>query len=320
MTLSAVEGGDRPSLSVVVPVYGCVGCLQMLCERLLATLPRLTDQFEIVLVDDRSPDESWAAIVGLQARHAEVRGIRLSRNFGQHIAISAGLSVARGDRVVVMDCDLQDPPEVIADMWALMQQGHDIVLARRAQRSHSMFRVLGARLYFYLLGRLNNEQIDGSYGSFSMLSRKVVDAFLRFGERERHYLFILRWLGFGVGTVEYAHQERAAGRSSYSLRRLIHHAIDGVFFQATVFLRLIVGVGLLFGLTGMAASSFFVYRYFAYGAVAGWTSVVVLLLLSTCVILVSLGVVGLYVGKIFDQSKDRPLFVIDTNLGADRTW
>jgi len=310
------------SISVVVPVYGCVGCLEQLCARLLATLAKITQRFEIILVDDRSPDQSWAAIVGLQARHPEVRGVRLSRNFGQQIAISAGLSLARGDYTVVMDCDLQDPPEVILELWQVVQAGHDIVMARRAKRTHSWLRVVGARIYFALLSRLNEERIDGSYGSFSMLSRKVVDAFLRFGERERHYLFILRWLGFKVGTIDYEHQDRAIGKSAYTFGSLVRHAVDGVFFQATVFLRWIVSLGLLFALVGMLAAAYLVYRYFAFGVVgiAGWTSVVVLLLVSTGVILLSLGVVGLYVGKIFDQSRDRPLFVVDRILESTAPW
>ena len=310
------------SISVVVPVYGCVECLEQLCARLLATLTQITHRFEIILVDDRSPDQSWAAIVGLQARHPQVRGVRLSRNFGQQIAISAGLSLARGDYTVVMDCDLQDPPEVILELWRVMQAGNDIVMARRAKRTHSWLRVVGARIYFALLSRLNEERIDGSYGSFSMLSRKVVDAFLRFGERERHYLLILRWLGFKVGTIEYAHQDRGIGKSSYTFGALVRHAVDGVFFQTTVFLRWIVGLGLLFALVGMLAAAYLVYRYFAYGVVgiAGWTSVVVVLLVSTGVILLSLGVVGLYVGKIFDQSRDRPLFVVDHIVEAAAPW
>lgn len=314
---------DNPaprSISVVVPVYGCVGCLEQLCARLGATLATLTPQYEIILVDDRSPDGSWATILGLQARHAQVRGVRLSRNFGQQIAISAGLSLARGDCAVVMDCDLQDPPEVIPDMWRELLQGHDLVLARRAKRTHSSFRVLGAKAYFYLLGKLSDERIDGSYGSFSLLSRKVIDAFLKFGERERHYLFILRWLGFRAGTVEYEHQERTVGRSTYTLGRLMRHAIDGVLFQATVFLRVIVNLGLLFAVCGVAAAGYFVYRYFSQGAVAGWTSVVVLLLLCTGFILLSLGVIGLYVGKIFDQSKERPLFVVDQIVEGATPW
>lgn len=302
---------EKPFISVVVPVYGCAACLDRLCARVKESVTPITDQYEIILVDDRSPDNAWSAITIIQAHEPNVKGIRLSRNFGQHIAISAGLAAARGDFTVVMDCDLQDPPERIPDLYAKLQEGYDLVLARRSERTHSSFRLLAARTYFGLMSRLTEENIDGSYGTFSILSRKVVDSFLKFSERERHYLFILRWLGFKIGTISYEHQERTTGRSSYSLKRLLQHALDGLFFQATVFLRWIVTAGLLFALFGVTLAAYFIYQYFTHGSVAGWTSVVVLILVCTGVILSSLGVIGLYVGKIFDQAKNRPLFIID---------
>lgn len=312
--MNALDPAAAPSISVVVPVYGCVACLGELCRRLTAVLVQMTDSFEVILVDDRSPDDSWSAIRGLRETYPRVRGLRLSRNFGQHIAITAGLQAARGDYVVVMDCDLQDPPEKIPELFAKLREGgHELVLARRVERHHSLFRVLAARAYFGLMSRMAEERIDGSYGTFSLLSRKVVQAFLQFSERERHYLFILRWLGFSTGTVDYVHQERAAGRSSYSLGRLIRHAVDGLFFQATVLLRWIVVSGLLVALLGCATAAYLVYRYYVLGSVAGWTSVVVLILLCTGVLLVSMGVIGLYIGKIFDQAKFRPLFILDTS-------
>jgi dolichol-phosphate mannosyltransferase len=311
---------DGKSISVVVPVYGCAGCLDSLCERLATSLGAITDRYEIILVDDRSPDDAWSDILQIQKRHPEVKGVRLSRNFGQQIAISAGLAAVRGDCAVVMDCDLQDPPERIPEMFAKLQEGYDLVMARRAERTHSWFRLTMARLYFHLVSRLSGEKINGSYGSFSILSRKVIDAFLLFSEKERHYIFILRWLGFKVGTIEYDHQARFSGRSSYSLGHLIKHAIDGVLFQATVFLRWIVGVGIAVAFSGVGLAGFFVYHYFAYGSISGWTSVVVMLLVCTGVILISLGVVGLYVGKIFDQAKGRPLFVIDTVSERSVSW
>lgn len=309
-----------PSISVVVPVYGCAGCLEQLCERLRDALRSVTDRYEIILVDDRSPDHPWPLILRIQRDHAEVKAIRLSRNFGQHIAISAGLAAARGDHAVVMDCDLQDPPELIPTMFAKVNEGNDLVIARRVTRSHSWFRRTAAKIYFRLLSRLSGNRIDGSYGAFSMLSRKVIDAFLKFNERERHYLFILRWLGFAAGSVEYEHNERTIGRSSYSLARLVRLAIDGILFQATSFLRWIVGLGLLFALCGAALAAYFVYRYFTYGSLAGWTSVVVLLLVCTGAILSSLGVIGLYVGKIFEQAKGRPLYLIDTISERSSSW
>jgi polyisoprenyl-phosphate glycosyltransferase len=309
-----------PTISVVVPVYGCAACLEALCVRLEKSLDSITSRYEILLVDDRSRDGGWNVICDLQSSHPAVKGIRLSRNFGQQIAITAGLCAARGDYAVVMDCDLQDPPEKIPELFTKMQEGYDLVLARRSERTHSRFRLLAARTYFYLIGKLSEEKIDGSYGAFSLLSRKVIDAFLLFGEKERHYLFILRWLGFNAGTIEYEHGSRLAGRSAYSFRALLRHAIDGVFFQATVLLRWIVTIGLLFALFGMGLAAFFVYNYLIHGSVPGFTSLAVLILICTGVILVSIGVIGLYIGKIFDQSKARPLHIIDIVNERRMSW
>lgn len=308
------------SISIVVPVYGCKDCLGLLCERLSATLCDITASYEIIFVDDRSLDDSWAEIVKLQQQNAHLKGVRLSRNFGQHIAISAGLAESVGDVVVVMDCDLQDPPELIADLYEKLLEGYDLVLARRIERNHSWFRVVSARIYFKLMGHLTEERVDGSYGSYSMLTRKVVDCFLKFGERERHYLFIIRWLGFEMVSVDYVHDERTIGRSSYTIGRLIRHAFDGIFFQSTMFLRWIVALGLCFAVFGLALAAYFVYQYFAHSTVEGWTSVVVLMLICTGVLLSSLGVIGLYIGKIFNQTKGRPLYLVDTISDRSAQW
>jgi len=299
-------------LSIVVPVYGCASCLEVLCQRIDSTFPEATQDYEVILVDDRSPDQSWTVIRDLQRRYGRVKGVRLSRNFGQHIAITAGLAQARGDYAVVMDCDLQDPPEIMPLLIAKIDEGYDLVLARRVERNHSVFRLLGAKAYFRLLEHLTEESVDGSYGTFSILSRKVIDNFLLFDEKERHYLFILRWLGFRIGTIDYEHQKRFAGRSSYTFRALFRHAVDGLFFQATVLLRWIVGLGLLHALFGLLLAGVFVFSYFIQGSLPGWTSLVVLVLLSTGAILISLGVIGQYIGKIFEQTKGRPLYVIDS--------
>lgn len=309
-----------PAISVVVPVYRCIACLDQLCEQLEATLRDLTDRFEIILVDDRSPDNTWPYIASLQAQYPAVKGILLSRNYGQHIAITAGLTAARGDYAVVMDCDLQDPPSLLPKLYAKLLEGYDVVLAKRVSRKHSVFRVLAAKAYFKLLSKLTEKSVDGSYGSFSILSRKVIDSFLMFEEKERHYLFILHWLGFRIGSIEYAHQERYAGKSSYTLLRLISHALNGVLFQATVLLRWIVSLGFLFAFSGVAMAGYFVWRQLSNTSLPGWTSLVVLILLCTGVILFSLGIIGLYVGKIFDQAKQRPLYVVDIVSESRLPW
>jgi polyisoprenyl-phosphate glycosyltransferase len=315
------ENPAKPTISVVVPVFGCASCLGQLCQQLETSLQILTERFEIILVDDRSPDNSWSEIISLQARYPSVTGIRLSRNYGQHIAITAGLAAAQGDFAVVMDCDLQDPPSLIPQLFSKLREGYDLVLARRVERSHSVPRLLAARIYSKLISKLTGEPVTGSsYGSFSILSRKVIDSFLLFEEKERHYLFILRWLGFHIGSIDYIHQERYSGRSSYTLGRLLRHAVDGILFQATVLLRWIVGLGFLFAFSGTAMAGYFVWRHLLYTSLPGWTSLIVLILVSTGVILISLGIIGLYVGKIFDQAKQRPLYVVDVVSEKRLPW
>jgi len=309
-----------PTISVVVPVYCCVDCLQQLCSELEINLRKLTPRYEIILVDDRSPDNAWPKIVSLQALFPSVKGIRLSRNFGQHVAITSGLAAAKGDYAIVMDCDLQDSPSLIPDLFAKIQEGYDLVLAKRVKRNHTGFRVWAAKFYFKVLSKLTEKDIDGNYGTLSILSRKVIDSFLQFNERERHYLFILRWLGFNAGIFEYEHQKREVGKSSYSLKQLLQHAVNGLLFQATALLKWIVALGLIFAFCGVSLAMFFIYQYFHVGSVAGWTSVAVLILICTGVILSSLGVIGLYIGKIFDQSKSRPLYVVDSVFENSNTW
>ena len=306
---------QKPLISVVIPVYGCRACLVALCERLYTTLSTMTIPFEIIFVDDRSPDNAWEEIVLLKALYPRVVGVRLSRNFGQHIAITAGLQTAQGEYVVVMDCDLQDPPELIPTMYAKLHEGFDLVLGRRVMRNHSKFRTTMAAGYFGMMSWISDYKIDGTEGSFSILTRKVVDGYLQFSERERHYLFILRWLGFRQGVVDFTHEQRAAGKSSYSLGRLIRHALNGMFFQTTKFLEWIAIMGFLIAMGGFLMVIYLFVRYFLYGFLEGWTSLFVIVILSTGVILICLGVVGLYVARVFEQSKQRPLFVIDTVIG-----
>ena len=305
-------------LSVVVPVYGCRDCLQELHRRLTAALGGVTNDYELVYVDDRSPDGSWNTLKAIAAADPRVKAIRLSRNFGQHNAITAGLAASQGRWTVVMDCDLQDPPEEIPRLYEAAAQGHDMVLARRKVRSHSALRQLLARAYFWLLNTFAGTQIDPSFGTFSILSRKVVDAYLSLGDRDRHYLFVLRWLGFDQGTIHFEQAARASGRSSYTLGRLTRHAIRGVVFQTSNILLYIVCFGFVIAAGGVFLALYFVYLVMTQHPPPGWTSIMVLLLVLGGFIIVSTGVTGLYIGRVFEQVKGRPLYVVDEVARAAR--
>jgi polyisoprenyl-phosphate glycosyltransferase len=304
---------NRPvmEISVVIPVYGCRSCLAELHARIRRALSDCAASHEIVFVDDGSPDGSWPVLEALAQGDGNVKAIKLSRNFGQHAAITAGLEHARGGWIVVMDCDLQDPPEDIPRLLAAAHGGYDIVLARRSGRKHSLFRRMSAYAFSGLMKMFNRALFDWSYGSFSAISRKVADEFVKLRERDRHYLFVLQWLGFRTTSIEYEHAERHDGESSYSVGKLIKHALDGIFFQTTVLLRWIVYLGFLVSLTGILLAGYFVYDYFTRSIYPGWTSVVVLILVIGGFIITSTGIAGLYVGKIFDQVKQRPLYVVD---------
>ncbi len=305
-------------ISVVIPVYNCAGCLHALHERLTATLRSLTDDYEIVLVDDRSRDGAWDALRELARSDPHLRIIRLSRNFGQHAAITAGLTRARGAWTVVMDCDLQEPPEEITRLYAKAQEGYEIVRAVREGRRHSAFRRMSASLYRRMLSEREGGEIE--FSTLSIISRKVVDAFLELRDRDREYQLVLDWLGFSQATISFAHAERAGDSpSAYGLRELVGVALDGMFFRTTVLLRWIVLLGFVVAAAGGALGAYAIYSRYVEDTPPGYTSIVVLLVLLSGFIIISLGVVGLYVGRIFDQVKGRPLFVVDEQIdGAER--
>jgi glycosyltransferase involved in cell wall biosynthesis len=301
-------------LSVVIPVYGAEGCLDALHRRLSEQLPKITDDYEIVYVEDRSPDASWDGVRRLAATDPRVRALRLSRNFGQHAAITAGLAQSTGRWVVVMDCDLQDPPEEIPHLYAVAQRGHDVVLTRRAQRFQSPFRRWAGRAYFRARNVFLGTDMDSEYASLSVISRKVVDAFLGINDRDRQYMLILHWLGFDHVVVETAQADRHSGRSSYTLSSLVRVAVDGMFFQTTKLLRWIVYLGFAVAASGLLLAALLVVWYVAADPLPGWTSLAVLILLIGGFTIVTTGVTGLYIGKIFEQVKGRPLYVVDERL------
>jgi polyisoprenyl-phosphate glycosyltransferase len=302
---------DGVQLSVVVPVYKCDECLRHLHQRLVTALVDVVSSFELVLVDDRSPDGSWSTLLDLARRDSRVKLVRLSRNFGQHAAITAGLEHATGSWIAVMDCDLQDPPEQLPVIYRKAQEGFDVVFARRVGGGHSFFRRLASAGYFRVLNALLGTSFDAGFGNFSVISRKVRDEFLRMRDKDRHYLMILRWLGFETTSIDFPYATRYAGESSYTFGMLLRFAFDGLFFQTTTLLRWVVYLGFAVSTFGGFLALFFVVNYFVGNSYPGWTSLGVLLLLLAGFIIVSTGVTGLYVGKIFVQAKDRPLYVVD---------
>jgi glycosyltransferase involved in cell wall biosynthesis len=302
----------RVALSIVSPVYQAGETVGELVSEITDAASKVTDDFEIVLVDDRSSDDSWSRIVEESKRSPRVRGARLSRNFGQHAAITAALSLARGDRVVVMDCDLQHDPKEIPRLCAKADEGYDIVLAYHVARRHALHRNLGAKAFRVITTWVSGRnQPECSVGTYSLLSRKVVSAFLGFQERHRHYHHILQSAGFSVSKVEVDHRARARGRSSYSLAKLMRHAVHGMLGQSDRLLNAVLFLGAFCCVSALLGICYVVLRWALSGLLVGWASLAVLLLGATGVILFTLGVLGLYIGGIFEQVRARPLFLID---------
>jgi dolichol-phosphate mannosyltransferase len=308
-------------LSIVSPVYGSAGIVAPLVERIVAAVAPLTADFEIVLVEDGSPDDSWAQIAAVASREPRVRGLRLARNFGQHAAITAGLAHARGAYVVVMDCDLQDDPAYIQALLSKAREGYDIVLTRKANRRHAWHRNLGARGFAAVFNLLSGHRpSDPQVGGYSILSRQVVDAFLQVRDVHRHYLLILGWLGFRTAVVPVEHQPRHSGQSTYTLLRLLRHALEGITSQSTLLLKFAVGIGFIYFCSSVAGATYLCISYFLHGFRAGWASTVVLLLASTGLILMAVGILGIYIGNVFEQVRNRPIYLIQdhVNLQASR--
>jgi polyisoprenyl-phosphate glycosyltransferase len=302
-------------ISVVSPVYQADSIVVELVRRLIVSLETTGETFEILLIDDHSPDSSWEAIVVESKQDSRVKGIRLSRNEGQHRAIRAGLDASAGKFVVVIDCDLQDDPKYIPALLQAARDGSKIVYTSKVGRSHSRFRNFSAWLYFGVL-RLVNPSLAAieqlKIGSFSILSRQVVDEYLKIGDIHSQYLMNLRSLGFSSSVVEVEHTSRHSGKSGYSLRKLLNLAVDGIVGESVRILNASIAFGTLLFLVSFGWSVILLVGYFQRGAAAGYTSLMVALLLMTGILLISIGILGLYIGKIFEQVKSRALYSVES--------
>jgi dolichol-phosphate mannosyltransferase len=310
----------KPLLSVVVPVYGCEACLDELLRRLKAALKRVPADHEILLVDDASPGGAWARIARLAAKDRRVRGLRLSRNFGQHQAISAGLDAARGTHVVVMDCDLQDDPDEIPRLFAELQRsGCDAMLARRSTRQDPWWKRQASQLFYRALGYLTDTRLDASVANFGVYRANVIQAVRSMGDQTRFFPVMVRWVGFKVGSLEVAHQPRFAGDSAYSLLRLLRLGGNVVLTFSNKPLRIMVNVGfLLSGLAAAYACWVLLLSYHNGITVPGWTSVIISLWFLSGVQMISAGIVGTYIGKIFDAAKGRPGYIVGESVNPKR--
>ena len=304
-------------ISVVIPVYGCRAALPELHRRLVDSLSEISDEYEIILVNDNCPQNSWEVIEQLCSVDRNVKGIELSRNFGQMKAILAGLDHAVGDWVVVMDCDLQDSPEEIKRLYEKALEGYDVVFARRKVRKDNPVKVFLANQFYKVYRFATDGNYDGAVCNFSIVKRAVVDNYCKMREQHRGYVMYIKWLGFRQTVVDVEHNERYEGESSYSLKKRVNMAIELLTSQSDKVLRLFVGLGFGMSFIAFLAIIFLiVYKCVAHVSV-GWTSLIATNVLIGGIIIMVIGVVGMYVGNIFIQTKGRPLYVVRQVLNDD---
>jgi len=298
-------------LSVVTPVYRAEGCLEELYRRLVAALSGITQDFEIVMVEDCGGDHSWEIIRDLARRDPRVKGLQFSRNFGQHYGITAGLDHCDGDWVVVMDCDLQDRPEEIPRLYARAREGYEIVIAHRGKRNDPLRKRVASWVFYQLFSWLADIDYDGQAGNFRIVSRKVVESVRQMREQLRFFGGLITWMGFPTAAIDVQHDERYAGPSTYTLAKLWKLAFETIVAYSDKPLRLSVRFGFVLAFLAFCCGLYIVVHALLYGsAISGWASLIVSLYLIGGIIIAILGVIGIYLGKAFDEAKKRPLYIV----------
>jgi polyisoprenyl-phosphate glycosyltransferase len=306
-------------LSVVVPCYNEEEVIGATHERLSTALQAITPDHEVIYVDDGSRDRTAELLLEVQKTSPCVRVVRLSRNFGHQVAVTAGLGYTKGEAVVLIDADLQDPPEVIADLVAKWREGYHVVYGQRADRAgETRFKLWTARAFYRLINRLSEVPIPLDTGDFRLMDRSVVDALNRMREKHRMLRAMTSWVGFRQVAVPYSRAERFAGRSKYPLRRMLALAIDGIVSFSAIPLKLVTMVGFAFSALSVFGILYaIVMRLWTDIWVPGWTILFIAVMLIGGLQFIFLGVIGEYVGRIYSEAKDRPLFLVMEELGFD---
>ena len=309
-----------PAISVVVPCYNEEQNLPMLHERLCAVLQSYDAQgVEIVLVNDGSRDASWPMIESICQRDPRVVGINLSRNFGHQMALTCGLEHARGDRIMVIDADLQDPPELLPEMMAKMDEGYDVVYGKRCKRlGEKRFKLWSAFWFYRVLNKLSDVSIPADTGDFRLMSRKALTALNALPERVRFTRGLVSWLGFRQAAVQYVRDARFAGQTNYPLRAMLRLANDGITSFSTRPLQLGVWLGLLMMLMSAVLLVYVFVSWLLFDTVRGWTSLAAIFLFSQALQWLILGIIGDYLAVIFREIKQRPLYLVDTVINRSQ--
>jgi len=304
-------------LSIVSPVYNAELQLHELINRIQIAVKNLQIDYEIILVDDYSPDNSWIIIEELAKGNPKIRGIKLSRNFGQHYAITAGLDQTNGDYVIVMDCDLQDRPEEIPNLYFKALEGYKVVLARREVRKDAFIKKLSSKIFYRVLAYLTGSSQDESIANFGIYHRDVIRQVCRMRERIRYFPTMVQWVGFEQTSINVVHASREEGSSNYNFKKLFNLALDIMLAYSDKPIRLTIVLGLFVAFTGFLFAIYTLILYFSGQIiVVGYASLIISIWLLSGLILATLGIVGLYIGKIFQGVKDRPIYIIDKSVNV----
>ena len=302
---------EKIEISIVSPVYRAEGLVKTLVDRLQIVLSSLEVTYEIILVDDASPDNSWAVMCAEAENNSQLKIFQLSRNFGQHNAITAGLSQAKGKWIVVMDCDLQDRPEEITALYREAQKGYDQVVARRVVRQDSWLKIMSSKAFYSLFSYLTDTTQDPSVANFGIYHRTVIDAILSMGDKIRYFPTMSQWVGFKRGHLDVKHEARPTGESSYNFRSLFALAFDNILAFSDKPLKLTVKLGFWIAFTSMIMGGYYLYQYGVGNIeVLGFASLIVSISFFSGMVIMILGIIGLYLGKTFEQVKARPQFII----------
>lgn len=308
-----------PTISIVLPVFNESQTLPALYARLAGVMRRLGESYELVFVNDGSRDGSLDVLKKLAAEDSKMRVVSLSRNFGHQMAITCGLDRARGAAVIVMDADLQDPPELIPTLIERWREGYDVVYAVREERQgESLFKRATAALFYRLIRRLSRVEIPADTGDFRLLSRRAVEGLRATTERNRFVRGLVGWIGYRQTGVRFVREERAAGETKYPFRKMLKFAIDGITSFSFVPLQMATYFGFL--ISG-ASFLYIVYavlqKLLTDRPVTGWTSLMVAMLFLGGVQLITLGIIGEYIGRIYEEVKQRPLYLVDETFGFE---
>lgn len=304
-------------LSIVIPVFNEEACLQQLYNELLSVLLALDYPYEILFVDDGSTDNSVKVIENLSRTDPNVKCLQFSRNFGHQIALTAGLDYATGQAVIVMDADLQHPPEFIPELLKKWKEGYDVVYTiRKETQEASLLKNITSSLFYKVFNKLAHIHMPANSADFRLMDRKVVKSLKQVRERTRFLRGLTSWVGFKTVGIDYVAKPRCAGQTKYSVKKMIRFAIEGITSFSTLPLYSAIYLGFLFSGLGFFYALYVLYiKVFSTAAIPGWSSSIMLTSIIGGIQLITLGVIGIYIGKIFDEVKQRPLYLIQKSLG-----